>query len=486
MQRAPATAFIVEDRLPDGGPGLAARALKLQFEQFRVVYKNNAPSAFAMPVFALIISIMLLEWVPFTHLAWWVAAVTVVCGAQGALNEFYRRSPPREADTPRWIVAYATVIVIFGIVWIAPAFLFWNDCGDLGHLLIGLVMACCIAGAAAIMSPCPPLAAASLIPYAIGLTIPPLFAGTTFYYLLSALGLGFSLFMLHLARQVFATTRDMLTLREDKNSLIEQLTAAKFESDKARLRAEAASQAKSEFLANMSHELRTPLNAILGFSDIMKGEVFGSLGSTQYLEYSGHIHTSGQHLLGLINDILDLAKIEAGRFSVRSVELNMREAVHTALKVFEIRAIEARIDFKMDIEKDLPLLLADERGMHQILLNLVSNAVKFSPAGGTVTVFAKRASNGGMDVGVADTGVGIDPSDVDAVFEAFGQGRHDIATSEKGTGLGLPIVRGLVEAHGGKIRLDSHLGKGTTLTCWFPRERLTAPQPVPIRLATVF
>ncbi len=308
MQRAPATAFIVEDRLPDGGPGLAARALKLQFEQFRVVYKNNAPSAFAMPVFALIISIMLLEWVPFTHLAWWVAAVTVVCGAQGALNEFYRRSPPREADTPRWIVAYATVIVIFGIVWIAPAFLFWNDCGDLGHLLIGLVMACCIAGAAAIMSPCPPLAAASLIPYAIGLTIPPLFAGTTFYYLLSALGLGFSLFMLHLARQVFATTRDMLTLREDKNSLIEQLTAAKFESDKARLRAEAASQAKSEFLANMSHELRTPLNAILGFSDIMKGEVFGSLGSTQYLEYSGHIHTSGQHLLGLINDILDLAK----------------------------------------------------------------------------------------------------------------------------------------------------------------------------------
>ncbi len=164
----------------------------------------------------------------------------------------------------------------------------------------------------------------------------------------------------------------------------------------------------------------------------------------------------------------------------------MREAVHTALKVFEIRAIEARIDFKMDIEKDLPLLLADERGMHQILLNLVSNAVKFSPAGGTVTVFAKRASNGGMDVGVADTGVGIDPSDVDAVFEAFGQGRHDIATSEKGTGLGLPIVRGLVEAHGGKIRLDSHLGKGTTLTCWFPRERLTAPQPVPIRLATVF
>ncbi|MDZ4741328.1 MAG: HAMP domain-containing sensor histidine kinase [Alphaproteobacteria bacterium] len=486
MQRAPATAFIVEDRLPDGGPGLAARALKLQFEQFYVVYKNNTPTAFAMPIFSLIISIMLLEWVPFTHLAWWVAALTVVCGAQGALNALYKRSPTREADTPRWIAAYVTAIVIFSIVWIAPAFLFWSYCGDLGHLLIGLVMACSIAGSAATMSPCPPLAAASLIPYVIALMVPPLFAGTAFYYLLSALGLGFSLFMLHLARQVFLTTRDMLTLREDKNSLIEQLTAAKFESDKARLRAEAASQAKSEFLANMSHELRTPLNAILGFSDIMKGEVFGSLGSTQYLEYSEHIHTSGHHLLGLINDILDLSKIQAGRFSVRAVELNMREAVHNALKLFETRTLDARINFKTDVEKDLPLLLADERGMHQILLNLLSNAVKFTPSGGTVTVFARRASNGGMDVGVADTGVGIDPNDVDAVFEAFGQGRHDIATSEKGTGLGLPIVRGLVEAHGGTIKLDTHLGKGTTFTCWFPRERLTAPQPVPIRLAAVF
>ena len=486
MQSAPATAFITEDRLPDSGQRLAARALKLQFEQFGVVYKNNTPTAFAMPVFALIISIMLLEWVPFTDLAWWVAAVTVVCGAQGALNALYRRSPAREADTPRWIVVYATAIVILSIVWIAPAFLFWNECGDLGHLLIGLVMACSVAGVAATMSPCPPLAAASLIPYAIGLIVPPLFAGTTFYYLLSALGLGFSLFMLHLARQVFLTTRDMLTLREDKNNLIEQLTAAKFESDNARLKAETASQAKSEFLANMSHELRTPLNAILGFSDIMKGEVFGSLGSTQYLEYSEHIHTSGQHLLGLINDILDLAKIEAGRFSVHAVELNMREAVHNALKLFEVRAIDARIDFKMDVEKDLPHLLADERGIHQILLNLVSNAVKFTPTGGTVTVFARRASNGGMDVGVADTGVGIDPSDVNTVFEAFGQGRHDIANIEKGTGLGLPIVRGLVEAHGGKIKLESHLGKGTTFTCWFPRERLTAPQPVPIRLAAVF
>ena len=153
--------------------------------------------------------------------------------------------------------------------------------------------------------------------------------------------------------------------------------------------------------------------------------------------------------------------------------------------LFEVRAIDAKINFKHDVENDLPLLIADERGVHQVLLNLISNAVKFTPAGGTITVFAKRSINGGMEIGVSDTGVGIDPDDINAVFEAFGQGRHDIATAEKGTGLGLPIVRGLVEAHGGKVRLESQLGKGTTVACFFPRERLTAPQPIPIKMAAV-
>jgi two-component system cell cycle sensor histidine kinase PleC len=288
-----------------------------------------------------------------------------------------------------------------------------------------------------------------------------------------------------MSRNVFLTARDMLLLREDRNDLIEQLTAAKIESDKARQRAETASQAKSEFLANMSHELRTPLNAILGFSEIMKGEVFGPLGSPQYTEYSRHINDSGHHLLGLFNDVLDLAKIEAGRYVVRPVEIDVRNAIDTAMKMFTVQADQGNVSLTVDVDHGLPLLLADERATQQILLNLISNAVKFTPAGGAVTVFARRSPSGGMEVGVIDTGCGIDPADINTVFEAFGQGQHDVAARDKGTGLGLPIVRGLVEAHGGKVKLDSTLGKGTTFTCSFPRERLTAPQPVPIRLATV-
>jgi two-component system cell cycle sensor histidine kinase PleC len=326
---------------------------------------------------------------------------------------------------------------------------------------------------------------AMVVPYALALVIPPFLESNGFYYGLSALGFIFTLYMLHLARQVYQTTHDMLLLREDKNDLIEQLTAAKIDSDKARQRAEAASQAKSEFLANMSHELRTPLNAILGFSEVMRDEVFGNLGKPQYVDYAKYIHNSGQHLLGLINDVLDLSRIEAGRFVVRAEEINIPEAIKNALAMFEVRAAEGAITLKPVIDPDLPLLLADDRAIRQILLNLISNAVKFTRAGGTVTTFARRSAGGGMEVGVIDTGVGIDPADIATVFEAFGQGQHDIAVREKGTGLGLPIVRGLVEAHGGKIKLDSVLGTGTTVTCTFPRERLSAPQPVPIRLATV-
>ncbi|NOT41302.1 MAG: sensor histidine kinase [Alphaproteobacteria bacterium] len=462
-----------------------ARLAKLQHDQLLLVQRTIAPSVVAMPLFSVVISAMLSAWVPFWLLAAWVATVTAASAMMGIVYFFHMRSGQKLAETKRWTAISFAVAGTFGIAWIAPSLFFWGYCDATGHMLLALVFACCVSGCAALQSPCPPLLVATFLPYAMALIIPPLFQGEPFYWGLSALGLGFSMFMGHLARHIYVTARDMLLLREDKSELIEQLTAAKIESDKARQRAEAASQAKSKFLANMSHELRTPLNAILGFSEVMRDEVFGNLGSRQYVGYATDIHSSGEHLLGLINDVLDLSRIEAGRFVVRAEEINVPDAIKTAYAMFELRAANAGIRLKAEIDPGLPLLLADDRACRQILINLISNAVKFTPAGGTVTTFARRSAGGGMEVGVTDTGAGIDPADVAMVFEAFGQGRHDIAVNEKGTGLGLPIVRGLVEAHGGKVRLDSVLGKGTTVMCTFPRERLSAPQPVPIRLATV-
>lgn len=461
------------------------RAAKLELDQLAMVDAHLRPSIFGLPIIGLTICGVLSQWVPLELLAIWFGAV---CGAtifDWSLHRQFRVQHPGPGEAKRWGRILTGSQVLFNVLWTAPPLLFWHYCDDLGHMFLVLVYACNMAGGAAISGPYPRFAAISISTSAIAMIVPTVAEGTPFYFGIAALSTFYTGFMIQMSRNVFLRARDMLLLREDRNDLIEQLTAAKIESDKARQRAETASQAKSEFLANMSHELRTPLNAILGFSEIMKGEVFGTLGSPQYVEYARHINDSGHHLLGLINDVLDLAKIEAGRYVVRAVEIEMREAIDTAMKMFTVQAAQGSVTLTAEVERGLPLLLADERAIRQVLLNLISNAVKFTPAAGRVTAFARRSPSGGMEVGVTDTGCGIDPADINTVFEAFGQGQHDVAAREKGTGLGLPIVRGLIEAHGGKVILDSTLGKGTTFICIFPRERLTAPQPVPIRLATV-
>jgi len=461
------------------------RAAKLELDQLVLVDQNLKPGILGFPVIGLTICGVLSEWVPLPLLVAWFAAIVATTAFLWFAHRQFRSRPRSPIELRRWTWILCGARLAFGLVWTAAPLLFWSYCNDLGHMFLVLVYACNMAGGAALESPYPRYAAITIATSAAAISIPPVLEGTPFYLGIALLCVFYSGFMVHMAGNVYRTARDMLLLREEKSDLIEQLTAAKIESDKARHRAEAASQAKSEFLANMSHELRTPLNAILGFSEVMKSQVFGPLGAPQYANYAVDIHASGQHLLGLINDVLDLAKIEAGRFVVRAVEINVREAIENGLRMFEVPSVDGQVALKRDVEQNLPLLLADERAMHQILLNLISNAVKFTPAGGTVCAFARRAPGGGMEIGVTDTGAGIDPADLDTVFEAFGQGQHDVTAHVKGTGLGLPIVRGLVEAHGGKVKLSSELGKGTTVTCAFPRERLTAPQPVPIRLATV-
>ncbi len=477
--------FGVSSGQPGSGTLTAARAAKLELDQLRLAETNVQPAAFAMPAFSFVICLMLMAWVPTLELVCWFVAVCASSARYLLGYRFLKTQHLSPMEVRRWHYTLTALTFAANLIWMYPEFAWYGRSAETGQMLFALVAGCSLTAGVAMLAPSRYCVWAAFIPYSLALVLPPLLQGGALHYGLAALGVGLSLFILHLGQTTYVSARDLFLLREDKSDLIEQLTAAKIESDKARQRAEAASQAKSEFLANMSHELRTPLNAILGFSEIMKGEVFGNLGSPQYVEYANHIHGSGQHLLGLINDVLDLSRIEAGRFVVRATEIDVGEAVQSALAMFEVRAAEGNIALKFERDQGLPLLLADERALRQVLLNLISNAVKFTRGGGKVTVFAKRTTGGGMELGVSDTGVGIDPADVATVFEAFGQGQHDIAMREKGTGLGLPIVRGLIEAHGGKVKLTSELGKGTTVTCWFPRERLTAPQPVPIRLATV-
>ncbi|HTT82641.1 MAG TPA: ATP-binding protein [Rhizomicrobium sp.] len=235
--------------------------------------------------------------------------------------------------------------------------------------------------------------------------------------------------------------------------------------------AKKANSAKSEFLASMSHELRTPLNAIIGFSDLITSRMFADDNERQ-VQYAEFVRDAGRHLLSLIDDMLDLAKIEAGRIELQEREIDPCRLMEEALAFVAPRAASTGCLLHNKPAANLPMLVGDERALRQVLLNLLANAIKFTPAEGSITLSAKLESNGRFAFRVRDTGVGIAPEDLARVFEKFGQGPKAALTGEKGTGLGLPIVKGLVEAHGGKIALESASGKGTCAVVTLPASRL--------------
>jgi signal transduction histidine kinase len=235
--------------------------------------------------------------------------------------------------------------------------------------------------------------------------------------------------------------------------------------DKSR-QLEIANQHKSEFLANMSHELRTPLNAVIGFSEVLQQGMVGELNDKQG-EYVDYIHTSGGHLLSLINDILDLSKVEAGRVELELASFNVPLAIDNALTLIKERASNHGVTLECAIDAAVADIHADERKFKQVMLNLLSNAVKFTPDGGKITV-AARPVNDTVEVSVTDTGIGIAPEDCEAVFEEFRQVGSNADAKAQGTGLGLALTKKFIELHGGRIWLTSALGQGSTFSFTLP------------------
>jgi signal transduction histidine kinase len=242
----------------------------------------------------------------------------------------------------------------------------------------------------------------------------------------------------------------------------------------ARDQADLANRAKSEFLANISHELRTPLNAVLGFSEVICNEMFGPLGENRYKEFARDIHESGLHLLAIINDILDLSRIEAGRLELHEEVISIEGLFDTVQRFVRERVESAGLRITAEIPPGLPPIRADQRALKQVLLNLLSNAVKFTPAGGQITLQATLEPDGGVAFRVRDTGIGIAPSDLPKALEPFGQVDSSLSRKYEGTGLGLPISRALIELHRGRFVLASEPGIGTTVTFSLPPDRIAA------------
>jgi signal transduction histidine kinase len=239
--------------------------------------------------------------------------------------------------------------------------------------------------------------------------------------------------------------------------------------------AAAGSQAKSQFLAAMSHELRTPLNAVIGFAELMAAESFGQLGDARYRDYATNIRDSGRYLLGRINDILDFSKLDSGRLLLDEETIDLGETLASVRKMVAEQAAESAVSLTFEAAPDLLYVHADPRRIRQVLFNLVHNAIKFTPAGGEVTVKAMRC-DAGVAISVADTGIGIAPEDVPTALERFGQIDGSLARRYEGTGLGLPLSKRLVELHGGKLDLRSEVGVGTTVSILLPAAASLLPE----------
>jgi two-component system cell cycle sensor histidine kinase PleC len=448
------------------------RGNKLALAQLGHALRGISPNSWLRPALALIICLMCEHWISVPRLVTWFLLTAIGALPLAVIAMLFQRRQPRPEEARGWTIAATGAYLLFALSWSSMGFFLWAPGNDLNHLVIMLLLACTVGGNSALVGAFMPFSVVAFATYGSALVLTPLLQGGSIYNGLSALAALFLAYLVLMSRQVYRTAANMLNLREDKDDLIAELAEAKAQAEAARERAVADNIAKSHFLADMGHDLRTPLNAILGFSEMIFTRTFKD--PERHYEYAELIHGSGQNLLAMINDILDLAKIEAGRFQLREADIDLGRVIEDAIQAMTAKADAAGCALTMEVELGLPPVFADERAMRQVLINLLSNAVKFTPTGGGAMVFACTMPDGAVHFGVADTGVGIPESLQGHLFENFRHGRREVVSGAKGAGLGLPIVQGLMAIHGGSVSLESTEGEGTRVTAVLPATRIRA------------
>jgi two-component system cell cycle sensor histidine kinase PleC len=469
----------IRNRLAHG----ASRKPDFEYDLLCIFARKELSARVALPLLATIFSLASTFWAPAPHAAIWLAAVIAVKLVIVAACRRLLSRPRLEVDVPLWRRRLIWLELTNGFAWAGIAAVGLGTADATGHVFM---LACLIVLLAIRMTFASAVMAvlyAGTIPITAAAVARLLAQGDPFYFAMAAIAVGLHVYFIVLARGLNATAVAMLEFRAEKDALIAEIEGEKAISDEARRRAEAASVAKSRFLATMSHELRTPLNAILGFSEVMKGELLGPIGNGSYKEYAANIHDSGQHLLQLINEVLDLSRIEAGRYELQEGPVRLVCVAEECLRLLNLRAESKGLSVTLVAGRDLDPLWADERAMRQVCLNLLSNALKFTPGGGEITVTVGTTPEGGQMLIVKDTGPGIPKEEMPRVMQAFGQGSLAQQTAEGGTGLGLPIVQNLVRLHGGTFRLRSELRKGTEAIIWLPPSRLLNARTGPVARA---
>jgi len=416
-----------------------------------------------MPFLGLFPRLGTVTWVQFTIVMVMQFAISI--GAR-VIRRGYAQDP---SDPWRWFKRLVVYQAAAGVGWGIFAWLIWEDGNHLNNVLVTMTM-CSIIWAYA-FSRCMHVGIyfAGVSPTAI-LTIARIVMTTGAdlavpLSLIVAITVALVYFFTFFVRRQVEV---MLRMRFANDDLAVELRETRDDALRKRFEAEAANASKTTFLANMSHELRTPLNAILGFSELISSETLGPVGTARYRDYAHDINSSGTHLLSLINDILDIAKIESGKMEIVPTELNPRMALDSAMNVIMGRAREKQHTITISIANGMSELYSDERAFRQIVINLLSNAVKFTPDGGKIDVTLRRTANGGAELCVSDNGPGIPAMLLEQIFMPFNQVDNRYSRQAGGTGLGLSLVRGLAELHGGRAWIDSDAGRGVKAYVYLP------------------
>jgi two-component system, cell cycle sensor histidine kinase PleC len=425
-----------------------------------------------MPFLSILIAFTALRWTPLDTVIPWTVGVLGTHGIQLYLCKTYFSKERSEDERYNWIGMIAASEFLQAACWVTSLFIFWPNADMLDRsFLIAAIMAANIVRFLIVNNYMPVLVAGTCV-MTLGVAARCVAEGGPISVSLAVLVIVLQVFFLFISRQLQDIARDMISFRQQKDKLFAELEMERDKANAERRKAETASHAKSAFLANMSHELRTPLNAILGFSEILDREVLGPMQNKTYHGYAADIHTSGQHLLALINDILDLSRIEAGRNEIREEPIHIHEAAQSSLHLLDLRAKEKSIRVDNSIAADLPKVMVDRRALQQIIINLLNNSIKFTPTGGHIEISASRTVTGGISLHVKDNGPGIPANEIEHALSAFSRGALATKKAIDGAGLGLPIVKGLMQIHGGYLEIKSTPGQGTDVICTFPAARV--------------
>lgn len=437
--------------------------VRLYFAQFDAMALRTR--TLILPVFGILCALIAQQWVSWPAAALWYCSIVLISQVQRIC---YRRIQQKRSHATAHAHQRTTILaeLPLHLAWFSFIPLCWQANNLYNNAALMIFMLVSTGAAIRIYGPC-------ILQVLLFLLISlPLYL---FYTLDNGSGMGWVMRITQICYLGFLGTLALEQYRQFRRTFLRQDT---IETLLAQLRetrnaAERSNRAKSTFLAGMSHELRTPLNAIIGFSDLIRQGVFGPVQPEKYSTYINDIHASGQHLLNLINDLLDLSKIEAGKRELKDTIIDLSKQVTDAALFVRLQAEDAGVSIRFDIENELHLI-ADQRAIRQILINLLSNAIKYSPKGETVTVFARHC-DGWLEMGVTDHGVGMDENGIEKAIQPYGQINPHASGRVAGTGLGLPIAKALTEAHDATFHISSAIGAGTTVWGRFPPSR--SPHP---------